>query len=473
MGKEEKWKLRDEVKDMFEYAYSGYMKYAFPLDELCPLSCKGVNTWGNYSLTLIDALDTLYVMGMHDEFKKGVIYVIDNFKDFNLNVHTSVFETNIRILGGLLSSHLLALKHDWYKQFEKHNLLSLSVDLAERLILAFETPTGIPYGMVHLQLGVFKNESNLTSTASAGTFLLEFGLLSLLTNNTKYYDIAKRSTIALFLKRDPESNLVGNHINIIHGTYSHRDSGIGANIDSFFEYLYKGFILFYDEQLLEMFNVCYSSIMQYVYRKPWYLDVDMKLTKVTFAIYNSLASFWPGIQALYGDYETAKDTINAVHGVWRKYGCLPEGFNLYMGVAQHGQKPYPLRPELIESIYYLYKKSSGRDSTYLYMARDFMRGLQVVTKTKCGYAIVKDVETKVLEDRMESFFLSETLKYLYLIFDDENFVHFDQNTKQDTLLFTFNTEAHLIPLDIENYLKQHNISVKLDFFTKQSDLLLH
>jgi mannosidase alpha-like ER degradation enhancer 2 len=101
--------LRDQVSGMFHRAYDGYLEHAYPYDELRPLSCDGVDTWGSYSLTLIDALDTLAVMGNYSEFRR-IYHIISERKDFDSDINVSVFETNIRILGGLLSGHLLAHK---------------------------------------------------------------------------------------------------------------------------------------------------------------------------------------------------------------------------------------------------------------------------------------------------------------------------------------------------------------------------
>lgn len=94
---------------MFQHAYDGYLKYASKYDELRPLSCDGVDTWGSYSLTLIDALDTLAVMGNYTEFQR-VVELLTNKSNFDSDINVSVFETNIRIVGGLLSAHLLSYK---------------------------------------------------------------------------------------------------------------------------------------------------------------------------------------------------------------------------------------------------------------------------------------------------------------------------------------------------------------------------
>jgi ER degradation enhancer, mannosidase alpha-like 2 len=94
---------------MFNHAYGGYLKYASKYDELRPLSCDGINTWGSYSLTLIDALDTLAVIGNFSEFRR-VVGVLLEKSTFDTDINVSVFETNIRVVGGLLSAHLLSHK---------------------------------------------------------------------------------------------------------------------------------------------------------------------------------------------------------------------------------------------------------------------------------------------------------------------------------------------------------------------------
>lgn len=99
----------EEVREMFQHAYDSYLRFAYPYDELRPLSCDGVDTWGSYSLTLIDALDTLAIMGNSTEFRRVVDIVLKR-QIFDTDVNVSVFETNIRIIGGLLSAHLLSHK---------------------------------------------------------------------------------------------------------------------------------------------------------------------------------------------------------------------------------------------------------------------------------------------------------------------------------------------------------------------------
>ena len=97
-SREDLLKYREEVREMFQHSYNSYLEHAYPYDELRPLSCDGVDTWGSYSLTLIDALDTLAVMGNYSEFNR-VYSIIAERKNFDANINVSVFETNIRIVG--------------------------------------------------------------------------------------------------------------------------------------------------------------------------------------------------------------------------------------------------------------------------------------------------------------------------------------------------------------------------------------
>ena len=94
---------------MFYHAYNSYINNAYPFDELKPISCSGFDTWGSYSLTLIDSLDMLIILSNRTEFER-VIKLIEKNLDFDKDINVSVFETNIRVIGGLLSAHLLSYK---------------------------------------------------------------------------------------------------------------------------------------------------------------------------------------------------------------------------------------------------------------------------------------------------------------------------------------------------------------------------
>ena len=169
MGTEERLSNLEHARQMFTFGYDNYMRHAFPLDELNPHLCTGrgvdygdatninINdALGNFSLTLIDSLDTLAVMGNRTEFARAVGLVIKHVS-FDQNSTVQVFEVSIRVLGGLLSAHCIAVA----PEFGMHppgyggELLHMAEDLGRRLLPAFQnTKTGIPHPRVHLQNGL-------------------------------------------------------------------------------------------------------------------------------------------------------------------------------------------------------------------------------------------------------------------------------------------------------------------------------
>ncbi|GAA0146410.1 hypothetical protein LIER_06375 [Lithospermum erythrorhizon] len=439
--REEAKELRDEVREMFYHAFNGYMDNAFPRDELRPLSCKGEDTLGSYALTLIDSLDTLALLGDRERFTSSVEWIGKNLR-FDINKTVSVFETSIRVLGGLLSAHLFASDYSTGMRIPSYNdeLLYLAEDLARRMLPAFDTPTGIPFGSVNLLHGVDENESKITSTAGGGTLTLEFGVLSRLTNDPVFEQVTKNAVRGIWARRS-NINLVGAHIDVFTGEWTQKEAGIGTSIDSFYEYLLKAYILFGDEEYLYIFQESYKAAMHYLFHDPWYVEVNMNSAALVWPLFNSLQAFWPGLQVLAGDVEPAMRTHSAFFSVWRKYGFTPEGFNLATFSVQPGQKSYPLRPELIESTYWLYKAT--RDPRYLDAGRDMLTSLQYGARCPCGYCHISDVESHVQEDHMESFFLAETVKYLWLLFDlaagPDNLV------ENGPYKYIFSTEGHLLP----------------------------
>ena len=148
--------LQQRVVAMFYHAYDNYMLHAFPHDELLPLSCHYVDNFGSYALTLIDSLDMLAVLGNRTEFTRAVGLLKEHLS-FDIDICVSVFETNIRVMGGLLSAHVLASDAS-LRLMPSYDgcLLDMALDLGDRLLPAFDTPTGIPYGTVNMRNGVNK-----------------------------------------------------------------------------------------------------------------------------------------------------------------------------------------------------------------------------------------------------------------------------------------------------------------------------
>ncbi|CAJ0565963.1 unnamed protein product, partial [Mesorhabditis spiculigera] len=448
--------LKQEAYDMFMHGYRSYMKHAYPADELMPLSCKGRQrgvtpsrgdvdeALGNFSLTLVDTLDTLYVIGEFDEFSRAVKLIVDNVR-LDSDLVVSVFETNIRMVGGLISGHLMAERlrgqsPEYLQWYTDKQLLKMAVELADRLLPAFNTTSGIPYGKINLRHGMLEylKRQKDTCTACGGTLLLEMAALSRLTGNPVYEEKAKKAMDFLWAQRHRSSDLMGTVLNVNTGDWVRRDSGIGAGIDSYYEYCLKAYILLGDHHYLERFNRHYEAIMRYVNKGPFFVDVHMhRPTVATRSFMDALLAFWPGLQVLKGDIKEAIEMHEMLYQVVKKHKFLPEAFTHDFQVhwAEH-----PLRPEFLESTYFLYRAT--HDEHYLEVAKMIMQSLNENVKVPCGYAGIKDIRTMAHEDRMDSFVLSETFKYLYMIFSEPEDLPLDPDE------YVLTTEAHFLPLSM-------------------------
>uniref|UniRef100_A0A8C8ZHC6 alpha-1,2-Mannosidase n=1 Tax=Prolemur simus TaxID=1328070 RepID=A0A8C8ZHC6_PROSS len=467
MSREEKQKLGNQVLEMFDHAYGNYMEHAYPADELMPLTCRGRvrgqepsrgdvdDALGKFSLTLIDSLDTLVVLNKTKEFEDAVRKVL---RDVNLDndVVVSVFETNIRVLGGLLGGHSLAImlkEKGEYMQWYNDELLQMAKQLGYKLLPAFNTTSGLPYPRINLKFGIRKPEARTgtetdTCTACAGTLILEFAALSRFTGATIFEEYARKALDFLWEKRQRSSNLVGVTINIHTGDWVRKDSGVGAGIDSYYEYLLKAYVLLGDDSFLERFNTHYDAIMRYISQPPLLLDVHIHKPMLNARTWmDALLAFFPGLQVLKGDIRPAIETHEMLYQVIKKHNFLPEAFTTDFRVhwAQH-----PLRPEFAESTYFLYKATG--DPYYLEVGKTLIENLNKYARVPCGFAAMKDVRTGSHEDRMDSFFLAEMFKYLYLLFADKEDIIFDIED------YIFTTEAHLLPLWLST--TNQNISKK-------------
>uniref|UniRef100_A0A2S2NC05 alpha-1,2-Mannosidase n=1 Tax=Schizaphis graminum TaxID=13262 RepID=A0A2S2NC05_SCHGA len=453
MSKEEKLSLMEKAKEMFYHAYTNYMEHAYPADELMPLSCKGRwrtkennrgdmdDVLGNYSLTLIDTMDTLVVLGDLPEFDRAVSKVVSSVT-FDRDVVVSVFEINIRVLGGLLSGHIFAQhfkENSNHLQWYNGELLAMAKDLGYRLMPAFNTTTGIPYSRVNLKYGIKKDQLHYfqeTCTACAGSMILELAALSRLSGIPIFEEKAHRSMDSLWSLRHRSSNLMGTVLNVDSGDWIRRDSGVGAGIDSYYEYCLKAYVLLGESRYLSRFNKHYAAIMKYISQGPMLLDVHMHRPQINSKNFmDALLAFWPGLQVLSGDLKPAIETHEMLYQVVQKHNFIPEAFTTDFQV-HWGQ--HPLRPEFLESTYFLYKATG--DPHYLNVGRQVLNSLQKYARVECGFAAVKDVRTTANEDTMDSFVLAETFKYLYLLFAESE----DLIINIDEYLFT--TEGHLLPL---------------------------
>ncbi|XP_047972938.1 alpha-mannosidase I MNS5 isoform X2 [Salvia hispanica] len=445
-----KKRMSQKVRQMFYHAYDNYMTYAFPHDELKPLTKSFTNSlselgnlklerlpqeYNGSALTLIESLSSLVILGNNTEFEKGVLWLSENLT-FDVDARINLFECNIRVLGGLVSAHILAT--DSTNRLTKgtycNQLLVLAEELGRRFLPAFDTPTGLPYAWINLKHGVMENEITETSTSGCGSLILEMGALSRLTGDPRFESAALRALRKLWSMRS-SLNLMGTTLDVETGEWIEFSSGIGAGVDSFYEYLVKAHILFGRDEFWRMFQPAYTAVQKYFRHGPWYHEADMRTGRATYWQLTSLQAFWPGLQVLVGDITAANSSHREFFYVWQKFGVIPERYLLDHQMLHPTEKYYPLRPELAESTFYLYQAT--KDPWYLQVGESIVDSINLHTRVEGGFASIRDVTTMELEDHQHSFFLAETCKYLYLLFDDSFLVNRN---------YVFTTEGHPLPI---------------------------
>lgn len=434
----DKKQMTDKVKAEFMHAWNGYKQYCWGHDDLKPISKTCRDWYGTTILmTPVDSLDSLYLLGFKDEADKTREYIVKNLS-FDKDISVQNFEITIRILGGLLSS---------YQMTNDKRLLNLADDLGTRLLPVFNSPTGLPYKFVNLKTGKTKGE--ISNPAETGTLLIEFGTLSKLTGKPVYYEKAKRALVETYKRRSP-IGLVGTSINVETGKWTNTDSHVSSEIDSYYEYLLKAAILFDDKDCRDMWEDSISKIHSYLGDESenmskknvvrgggivgdlWYGRADMNTGKRTATTTGALDAFFPAVLALDGDLNRARALQDSMFKMWQVNGIEPEVYDYKTGKTE--EAGYSLRPEIVESTYYLYHYT--KDPKYLAMGKVMLDDLVKYCRSDVAYTGLKSVVTKEKGDYMHSFFFAETMKYFYLLFAPEKTLDFKK--------VIFNTEAHPI-----------------------------
>jgi len=416
--------LADRVKAEFLHAWRGYRRYASGYDDLRPLSKTGHNWYAQpIYFTPVDALSTMKLMGLDAEADSVRAFLAANLT-FDHDQDVQVFEITIRHLGGLLSAYQLT---------GDRRMLDLAHDLGRRLLPAFQTPTGLPYRYVNLRTGAVRD--SVSNPAETGTLLLEFGTLARLTGDPVFYDTAKRALVATFDARSA-LGLVGNRIDVRSGQYVGRRSHVSGGIDSYYEYLLKCDRLFGDPDCRRMWETSRGPLHRYVADTTsvpgelWYAVVDMDTGERTSTTFGALDAFLPGVFVLDGDVGRARRLQASAYRMWRLHGIEPERFDYASNAVT--SPGYPLRPEIVESAYYLYRATG--DPRYVEMGAAMFEDFVRHCRTDAGYATLASVVTKAQADEQQSFLFAETFKYFYLLFSPPETLDLDA--------VVFNTEAH-------------------------------
>lgn len=416
----------ERVREATLHAWNGYRRHAWGHDALKPISA-GAHDWYAQSLlmTPVDALDTLLLMGLNAEADEARELIASHLS-FDHDMEVKHFEIVIRLLGGLLSG---------YQMTGDERLLALADDLGTRLLPAFDSPTGLPWVNVNLRTSaVSGRESN---PAETGTLILEYGLLSQLTGKTIYAEKAKRALTKTFERRSA-IGLVGERFDVVTGEWTQTRSHVGARIDSYYEYLWKCWQLFGDADCKRMWDASIHAVNTHVADEVdgelWYGHADMTTGERLASRYGALDAFFPGLLALSGDLERASRLHASSISMWRAHGIEPEAWDYRRReVLSPG---YPLRPEIVESTWYLYRLTG--DPAHRTVGRELFDDFVTHTRTQTGFAALADVTTKEKRDDMESFVLAETFKHFYLLFADPKLL--------DPATTVLTTEAHPLTL---------------------------
>uniref|UniRef100_A0A8C8CR70 alpha-1,2-Mannosidase n=1 Tax=Oncorhynchus tshawytscha TaxID=74940 RepID=A0A8C8CR70_ONCTS len=446
---------RDKIREMMKHAWDSYRQYGWGHNELKPLAKKGhsTNIFGNSQMgaTIVDALDSLYMMGLHDEFKDGQEWIEQNL-DFSVNAEVSVFEVNIRFTGGLLAAYYLSGQEVFKVK---------AVQLAEKLLPAFNTPTGIPWAMVNLKSGVGRNwgwaSAGSSILAEFGTLHMEFVHLTYLTGNPAYYQKVMHIR-KLLAKMDRPNGLYPNYLNPRTGRWGQHHTSVGGLGDSFYEYLLKAWLMSdkTDTEARKTYDDAIEAIERHLIRKSnggltfigeWkngHLERKMgHLTCFAGGMFALGADGSPDDKA--GHYlqlgaEIAHTCHESYDRTVLKLG--PEAFKFDSGLeavaVRQNEKYYILRPEVIETYWYMWRFT--HDPKYRQWGWEAAQAIDKYCRVSGGFSGVKDVYSSnpTYDDVQQSFFLAETLKYLYLLFSSDDLMPLES--------WVFNTEAHPLPV---------------------------
>ncbi|KAF2177899.1 glycoside hydrolase family 47 protein [Zopfia rhizophila CBS 207.26] len=486
---------RREVRKAFERCWKAYHERAWMQDELQPISGGAKNAFGGWAATLIDALDTLWIMDMKTEFRTAVDAVAKiDFGTTTLE-RVNVFETNIRHLGGLLAAYELS---------GENVLLQKAKEVGEMLYHAFDTPNRMPITRWNFHgagSGKTQVADEVVLVAEIGSLTMEFSRLSQITNDPKWYDAISRIT-EVFDQQQSKTKLPGMWPIVINAKKPDftEDTGftLAAMADSLYEYFPKTYALL--GGLNPIYKKLYEESMKTAIKHTLYRPMTPENADILMSGFvrgeESQATLYPEMQHLvcftggmfalggriFENEEHVKIGRKLTDGcVWAykalPYGIMPEISHLHAcpnmtscewdeqiwkddvarradlgnekdpmqniasqrlpkGYTAIDDRRYILRPEAIESVFILYRITG--EQQWQAAAWDMFTAIQQSTQTDIANAALIDISVTDSSppkmDSMESFWMAETLKYFYLIFSDPDVISLDD--------YVFNTEAH-------------------------------
>ncbi|KAJ6585005.1 glycoside hydrolase [Mycena capillaripes] len=489
---------RDAIVRAFKHAWLAYERDAMGDDEYHPIAKEGTNltTAGGIGYTVVDSIDTMLLMGLHQEYSRAREWVATKMS-FERNATFNTFETTIRVLGGLLSAYHLSGQDPLY--------LEKAIELADRMIPVFNTPSGLPLTNVNLALREGRNDPNwpeFVSSAEVATLQLELRYLSLLSGNTIYWEKAE-SVMRIIKNVLMPHGLASIFLNWQTGQFVISAMRLGSRADSYYEYLLKQYLQTAINQ--NRTEAMYGNAMDAVHKHLIKKSANSKMVYTSELIperhpngeiswrltpkQDHLVCFFGGSLLLGAtttgalvhpvsippkpeqlsesgqrDWQTGLNLIKTCMDTHKTVtGLAPEiahfriasdgigdeyrypsdwyikGAHLNPGELPPYDSRYMLRPETVESLFLAWRLTGNEK--YRNWAWEIFQAIELHCRVETGgYATVINVDAEVSEkeDKMETFMMSETLKYLYLIFADARVLPLDK--------YVLNTEAHPLPI---------------------------
>ncbi|EUC41954.1 glycoside hydrolase family 47 protein [Bipolaris oryzae ATCC 44560] len=500
-------KRRQAVKDAFLLSWNAYEEHGWGYDEYHPVSKKGryMAEPNGLGWIIVDALDTLMIMNLTQEYNHAREWISTTL-DYDKKQDVNTFETTIRMLGGLLSAHYLQDLLPGMKPSNANDedlFLEKATDLADRLMGAYDSPSGVPWASVILKDS--KGEAShadggASSTAEATTLQLEMKYLAFLTGESQYWTSAEK-VMQVVDNLGAKDGLLPIFIYADRGTFRGSEIRWGSRGDSYYEYLPKQYLQtqkhepVYQEMWKESLKGAKKHLLTYTKHSHFTVLAERPngIEGNLHPKMDHLVCFLPGTIALavtegatlaearklptWGkqqeeDITLARELTKTCMGMYKvtATGLAPEIAHFVLddppkmyrteilaskseldtsvadGEAWKSDfdiKPADThnlqRPETVESLLYMWRITG--DEIYREWGWEMFESFvkHTIVPENGGFSSVGDV-TKVpppTRDNMESFWLAETLKYMYLLFSPNDLLPLDQ--------IVFNTEAHPFP----------------------------
>lgn len=451
---------KEEVRKQFRKCWTSYRQMAWMHDELKPISGEVNDHFGGWAATLIDALDTLWIMGFKEEFESAIKDVERLNFGYTALGKVNVFETNIRHLGGLLAAYELS---------GEKRILNKAKEVGEMLYHAFDTPNHMPVTRWDFRAageGKQQLADNQVLLAEIGSMTMEFTRLSQLTGDPKWYDAITRVTKELEKQQD-STKLPGMWPIVVNARKLDftEDNGftLSSMADSTYEYLAKTYALLggLDPMYKTMYDKSMTTAIKHnIYRPMTPDDSDMlssgfvRVEGATVFLdpeLQHLGCYTGGMFALGGKIFANKEHVTigrklADTCVWayksNPAGIMPEvshlvkcanttechwndetwhtevtakadlqreadplkniaGLRLPPGFSSIEDRRYILRPEAIESVFIMYRITG--EQSWQAAGWDMWTSIMRVTDTDLGNAALLDIsaDTPPMTDSME------------------------------------------------------------------------